>query len=134
MRLLLVSCLGFIIACGSSSEGSGADADGDPMGNSGGSAGSGTVGNVGGSGNAGGGGGSVPGGSGGGSGGTHANEGGVGGSSGLPEDPNAVGVWINVTPAGDYGDYGLGHIVVDPQKPSDLYISGGARGTWKSSD
>src|SRR5260221_12892200 len=110
MRLLLVSCLGFIIACGSSSEGSGADADGDPMGNSGGSSGSGSaggsgsVGNVGGSSNAGGAGGSVPGGSGGGNGGTHANEGGAGGSSGLPEDPNAVGVWINVTPAGDYGD------------------------------
>jgi photosystem II stability/assembly factor-like uncharacterized protein len=60
--------------------------------------------------------------------------GGAAGVSGKPEDPNAVGVWINVTPPGNFGDYGLGHVVVDPRNPSDLYISGGDRGTWKSSD
>jgi photosystem II stability/assembly factor-like uncharacterized protein len=56
------------------------------------------------------------------------------GDSGTPQDLDATGVWVDVTPPGNYGDYGLGHVVVDPQNPSDLYISGGDRGTWKSSD
>src|ERR1700722_6007791 len=50
------------------------------------------------------------------------------------------GVWINVTPGGipaadlgDGGGFGPGSIVVDPVRPSDLYVAP-IDGVWKSSD
>ena len=148
MRILLAPCLAFMIACGSSVEssieedpqgGSAGDGGGSPStggasGSGGASASGGSSGSGGASASGGSGGGGSTGGSSNGRAGASGGAGALGSGGGTPEDPNATGVWVNVTPPGDYGDYGLGHVVADPQNASDLYISGGARGTWKSSD
>jgi photosystem II stability/assembly factor-like uncharacterized protein len=44
------------------------------------------------------------------------------------------GVWEDVTPAGaKRGEFGVGNVVVDPARPSELYV-GGYGEIWKSSD
>lgn len=65
-------------------------------------------------------------------------------SGGDPLDPDPCiaagtcppGEWIDVTPT-DLGgdlDFGPGPIVVDPGRPSDLYMAGGGDGVWRSTD
>jgi photosystem II stability/assembly factor-like uncharacterized protein len=45
------------------------------------------------------------------------------------------GTWVNVTPADMMiPQFGPGPIVVDPVRPSDLYLAGGGDGVWKSTD
>jgi len=72
-----------------------------------------------------------------------AGAGGSGGSSpvSLPPDPCVAantcptGTWVNVTPPTLAPlDFGNGAIVVDPLRPSDLYMGGGGDGLWKSID
>jgi hypothetical protein len=48
-----------------------------------------------------------------------------------------VGAWYNVTPSTmDLGEFGIGAVVANPSRPSDLYTGGGGRGggIWKSTD
>jgi photosystem II stability/assembly factor-like uncharacterized protein len=46
-----------------------------------------------------------------------------------------AGVWVNVTPAEmQLPEFGPGPVVVDPARPSDLYVGGGGDGLWKSTD
>lgn len=61
----------------------------------------------------------------------------------LPVDPCIAagtcpaGVWVNVTPANfDRSDpYGPGSVVLDPSRPTDLYVAGSNNnGLWKSTD
>lgn len=49
----------------------------------------------------------------------------------------APGRWVNVTPPEmdtTALDYGVGPVVVDPLRPSDLYAAGGGAGVWRSTD
>ncbi len=65
---------------------------------------------------------------------------GTGGSNatggGAPVDSGPPGAWTNVTPPGaDTGNFGMGVVVADPKRPSDLYIGGNIfHGLQKSSD
>jgi hypothetical protein len=77
------------------------------------------------------------------SGGTDSGGGGSGGTSTdpLPPDPCIAantcpaGTWVEVTPPEMAAlDFGNGAIVVDPLRPSDLYMGGGGDGLWKSTD
>lgn len=60
----------------------------------------------------------------------------------LVAEQEQTGVWVKVTPAGaDPSDlspsansYGMGSIVGDPARPSDMYVGGSASGLWKSTD
>lgn len=46
-----------------------------------------------------------------------------------------LGTWIHVTPPELTGiEFGPGPIVVDPSRPSDLYLAGSDRGVWGSTD
>jgi hypothetical protein len=58
----------------------------------------------------------------------------TGGST--PVDGGPLGTWSNVTPpGGDTGNFGMGVVVADPKRPSDLYIGGNIfHGLQKSSD
>lgn len=45
------------------------------------------------------------------------------------------GQWIDVTPATmAVPEFGPGPVVVDPLRPSDLYVGGGGDGLWRSTD
>src|SRR5690349_9320366 len=73
--------------------------------------------------------------------GGHAGTGGAvgtGGSGAAGGSPTVgpPGTWTDVTPAGaDEGNYGLGVVVADPKRPSDLYIGGNIfHGLQKSTD
>ncbi len=70
-----------------------------------------------------------------------------GGSSDGPDNMNPTrdpcvasgscppGQWVNVTPPDMMiPQFGPGPIVVDPKRPSDLYLGGGGDGIWKSTD
>jgi hypothetical protein len=79
-------------------------------------------------------------GQGGAAGGGAAGKGGAGGAVELPPAVGTPGVWENVTspemdPALFSGAnaFGVGNIVVDPARPSDLYV-GGYGSIWKSTD
>lgn len=81
-------------------------------------------------------------------GGSSQNGDGGGPTAPLPPDPCVAagtcppGQWTNVTPkemspsvlAPTANAYGPGAIVLDPARPSDMYIGAGADGLWKSTD
>ena len=68
-----------------------------------------------------------------------SNAGGADGSMPLPPATGTPGKWESVSPPGwaQYlsppGDYGLGTIVADPARPTDMYV-GGYGAIWKSTD
>jgi photosystem II stability/assembly factor-like uncharacterized protein len=77
---------------------------------------------------------SAGGGGGGSAGSAGAGEGGHGGNVQLPPAHGTPGTWENVSPPGwDPGPFGIGSVVGDPAKPTDLY-AGGQGSVWKSTD
>jgi hypothetical protein len=133
MRILFSVAL-LALGCGSGGSGSSNSGAGGSLG-AGGSAGGST--GVGGSsaGNAGTGGSESAGGS-----GATGGSGASGGSAPLPEAMGTPGVWENVTSSEmdpglftGSGGFGIGNIVQDPNRPTDMY-AGGYGSIWKSTD
>jgi hypothetical protein len=61
--------------------------------------------------------------------------------AGTASAQSSAGQWVNVTPAGvdltnelSCGNYGTQSVVVDPDRPSDLYAQFNCQGIWKSTD
>jgi hypothetical protein len=137
MRWSAVAVVLTLSACGSSSD----DTPGDTPEPGGGHADAGTGGNKATGGGTGTGGNKATGG-GTGTGGSKATGGatGAGGSNavggGAPVDSGPPGKWTNVSPPGaDTANFGLGVVVADPKRPSDLYIGGNIfHGLLKSTD